>query len=461
VIGATAIVAIGLGAAMPSGAADQPRPAATVATGTALPPGTLPPPPPFGQIHVTLTVDPGEQQPGASGQLVITGTVACDAPSTVRVNVFVSQSATIPVSGSASGEPMPCSATAVAWSEPVTAAPTSWQNGPATVQTSAVADAEGPPPKFGVNFAQQQITVVGASPPANPAYYLALGDSLATGFAAGAGEGYVDLLQAHYRQRFSNLTEVDFGCSGESTQSMLDGSLCKFGNQSQEDAAVAFLRAHPGQVKFATIDIGGNDLVFCGDITCFTNALATIDTNLATIMSRLRDAAGPDTPIIGMNYFNPLLGNWLNGASGQAFANATTGLLDTLNQHLAADYAAAGAPTADVATGFAVDDTTLVPSQWGTVPLNVRNACTWLDITCNVGAPPGFGDDANAAGYQVIAAAFIPVIDASLDAAAAPSTTTTTTAPPSTTTTSSQPAVEPAAAIAPAEATAAAPAFTG
>jgi hypothetical protein len=128
-------------------------------------------------------------------------------------------------------------------------------------------------------------------------------------------------------------------------------------------------------------------------------------------------------------------------------------LLDELNQHLAVDYGAAGAPTADVASGFAVDDTTLVDSPWGTVPRNVFNACRWLDITCNVGAAPGFGDDANADGYQVIAAAFITVIDAGPPA---PPPTTPSSAPITTTTSTGPPAV-----VAPADATAAAPAFTG
>ena len=83
---------------------------------------------------------------------------------------------------------------------------------------------------------------------------------------------------------------------------------------------------------------------------------------MATILSRLRAAAGPDVPFYGMTYFDPLLGNWLDGASGQAEAEATVPLLDELNAHLVADYSAAGAPSADVAGAFASDDFTLVDS---------------------------------------------------------------------------------------------------
>lgn len=217
---------------------------------------------------------------------------------------------------------------------------------------------------------------------------------------------------------------VNYGCSSETTTSMMDGSICRFGGKSQLDAAVDFLDAHPGQVAMITIDIGGNDVVFCTDAACFDQALATMDANVATILGRLRTAAGPTTPMFGMTYFDPLLNHWFAGPDGEAYARGTVTLADRINAHLVDDYTAAGAPVADVAgpNGYAIDDFTIVPSQWGDAPRNVVNACTWLDIGCVPGSVGSFGDDANAAGYQVIARNYETVIDASFAVPAAPAT---------------------------------------
>jgi hypothetical protein len=104
-----------------------------------------------------------------------------------------------------------------------------------------------------------------------------------------------------------------------------------------------------------------------------------------------------------------LLYEWFNGAAGRSIAVATVAVLGTLNQHLANDYAAYGTTVADVAGAFASTDMTIVGSQWGNIPRNVARACTWLDISCGPGGG-GFGDDANEAGYKVIANTFLPTI---------------------------------------------------
>ena len=336
----------------------------------------------------------------ATGRVAVSGSVTCDSAAEVSISIQIDQAEPTPVTGSGYVEPTACGPAATSWSTEVAGSSTGLANGPATLTLSAFAFSGN---SFGSDEETDPVTISGVVTPTHPIYYLALGDSLATGFAAGPGQGYVDLLEDHYQAQNPNLVEVDFGCSSETTQTMLDGGICSFDGLSQEDAAVAFLEAHPGQVALVTIDIGGNDIVFCSDATCFANALTTMDTNVATILSRLRAAAGPSVPFYGMTYFDPLLGNWLDGPGGQALAEATVPLLDELNAHLVTDYSAVGAPSADVAGAFASDDFTLVDSPWGTIPRNVYNACRWLDITCTPGQPEGFGDDANADGYQVIA----------------------------------------------------------
>ncbi len=429
---------VGRPATIPAGA--DPTTVASPTTTAESPPTTGP----SGNITVTVSLSSTTLVAVASGQVAVSGTVTCDQPAEVSISLEVDQSAPLPVTASGYLEPIGCGPTPVTWSTAVTSQPTHLGNGPATLSLNAFAYGGS---SGGFTHLSQPVTITGVVSPTHPIYYLALGDSLATGFAAGPGQGYVDLLEDHYQAENPNLVVVDLGCSSETTDTMLHGGICSFAGMSQEDAAVAFLQAHPGQVALVTIDIGGNDIVFCSDPTCFDSALATMDTNLATILSRLRAAAGPNVPFYGMTYFDPLLGNWLDGSAGQALAEATVPLLDQLNAHLVSDYSAVGAPSADVAGAFASDDWTLVDSPWGTIPRNVDNACRWLDITCTPGQPEGFGDDANADGYQIIAAAFEAVI-APLPPPPTTSTTSTTEAPP-TTTMASVPTTPAASAAAP------------
>jgi lysophospholipase L1-like esterase len=385
--------------------------AALPAPGTV--PGTVVGPPgtyaPTEDIDVHVVANGGPVTATANGAVPVSGTVSCSASATVSLSVRVSQ-AVVGSYGSAYVEPAPCDGTPHGWSTLVTGAPMPFGDGPAALDVSAWAYSQT---GYGSGEASASLTISGSPANGDPVYYVALGDSLATGFAAGPGEGYVDLLQTHLRKRYPNIVLVNFGCSSETTTTMLDGSICRFGGLSQQAAAVAFLQAHHDRVVALTIDIGGNDLVFCTEADCAHKNLATVDANLATIMSQLRAAAGPTVPFYGMTYFDPLLNAWLTDDAGKQWARLTVQLADELNQHLVADYLAAGAPSADVAGKFAIDDfSTMVPSEWGTIPVNVYNACRWLDITCRAGGPQGFGDDANAAGYVVIASAFEEVMDA-------------------------------------------------
>jgi hypothetical protein len=159
-----------------------------------------------------------------------------------------------------------------------------------------------------------------------------------------------------------------------------------------------------------TIDIGGNDVVHCAgptgiDPDCVSAGLAKAEKNITTMLTGLR-AAAPSVPIIGMNYYDPFLGDWLAGGQAETLALDSLSVVATLNNELTALY---GGPstTADVAGVFrTANDTRRVPSPWGRVPVDVDRACSWLDITCQVGQSEGFGDDPNIAGQKKIAAVF-------------------------------------------------------
>ncbi|MEO9222918.1 MAG: GDSL-type esterase/lipase family protein [Mycobacteriaceae bacterium] len=271
---------------------------------------------------------------------------------------------------------------------------------------------------------------VAASAAENPptTYYLALGDSLSVGYqpigpdhkGIETNTGYVDDLYTQLKKKDPNLQLMKLGCSGETTTSMLHGNTgsdlgaCTNykGKFSQVDAAVTFLEAHRGHVKYVTNDIGANDVDSCAtsagiDVACAVQGIGTITTNLPQILGRLKAAGGPGPIYTGMNYYNPLLAAWLSPDNGK-FLAALTSLADyivnTIEQN---EYHAFGWGVADVSGAFKSYDyftQQTLPAPIGTVPQNVYNICTltWMCLLQNI--------HANNAGYQVIANAFAAVL---------------------------------------------------
>jgi lysophospholipase L1-like esterase len=263
----------------------------------------------------------------------------------------------------------------------------------------------------------------------HPVYYLALGDSLSQGVQPATpplpsgvtlGEsietdaGYANDLYTHYARAFHGaLALVKLGCPGETTTSMLTGtgSPCSYPQGSQLAAALAFIKAHRGQIKLITIDIGANNVDGCvtgGTIsqTCVATGVGALEHDLPLILGALRDAAGPHTLIAGMNLYDPFLADYLTGPAGQAAATESVTLDGEINQIIAAGDQAFNIKTADVADAFRTTDftdTATLPGI-GTVPLNVAEICdlTWMCAP----APVGPNIHANATGYEVIAGAF-------------------------------------------------------
>jgi acetyl esterase/lipase len=252
----------------------------------------------------------------------------------------------------------------------------------------------------------------GATPAPAPHYYLALGDWFATGIGAStSANDYVNLIAAHEAARYPNLQVENLGCGGATTASMADGPGCSYTTGTQLGDAVAFLKAHPHQVAFVTIDIGADDVAGCEtssglDTNCASTALDQISTDLPEELAALK-AAGPGVPIYGMNYYDPFLSAWLTGASGQAVATQSITSTDQLNALLDQIYLAAGASMADASSLFETDDTDPDATYDGTtVPQDVATVCQWTDAcTSSVNLEP---DDA---GYAEIATAFEQVID--------------------------------------------------
>lgn len=281
--------------------------------------------------------------------------------------------------------------------------------------------------------ASTQAVAAAATPAgATPDYYLALGDSLSVGLQpVGQGgasvetdRGYSDDLYKQLQAKDRNLVLVKLGCSGETTTSMLHGHTALTlgacadyqGDHSQVDAAVAFLQAHRGHVKYVTNDIGANDVDGCAsgtgiNIACAVQGTATLSANLPQILARLTAAGGPGPIYTGMNYYNPFLVAYLAGTSGGEFLVALSSLaeyvINTIEQN---EYSAFRWRVADVSRAFRSYDFFAPYKELPTpfppvsVPVPVYNICTltWVCALNNI--------HANEAGYQVIANAFAAVL---------------------------------------------------
>lgn len=265
--------------------------------------------------------------------------------------------------------------------------------------------------------------VTAAGTPANARYYVALGDSLSTGFQPtlrGEGiethTGYVDDIYWQERRHAHDLALVDFGCPGDTTTSLLTGDgnhplarrlHCDRSNGSQLKAALAFLRAHqrPGQVPLITIDIGINDLNRCAALPapapCLQLGEAAISSNLPRILGALRAAAPRDTVLSAMTLYDTYLGAERGAvANAQAFLDAYR----QANATITADDAAAGFRTAEVAAAFDTYDTAPIDWHGSQVPANLARTCV---LTWSCSPPPiNHNIHPDGHGYRVIARAF-------------------------------------------------------
>jgi lysophospholipase L1-like esterase len=281
--------------------------------------------------------------------------------------------------------------------------------------------------RFLMTMAMLTATIVGTADTASAAskttYYLALGDSLAQGWQPDATfppyyqpDGYVPQVYATLSADDPKLTLDNISCGGEGTLSMIDGSqppseapscgsptfyLRWYPHKTQLAEAVAFLAAHKGKAELVTIDIGGNDLGFClfeaADMAnCLANVYSAVADNLDTILTELQNAS-PETTIVGMTYYNPVACVYFFG--DQDTAAFVSSLIQNLNAVLVSVYTAHGVPVADVAGAFSVGAGLEAEA---TAALN----WTWF---CSA---DHFGDvHANDAGYQVIAQAFLDVLN--------------------------------------------------
>ncbi len=268
-------------------------------------------------------------------------------------------------------------------------------------------------------------------------YYLALGDSLSVGYQPGpsgvgaeTNRGYTNDLFALESKRVKKLRLVEVGCPGDTTTSLLTGSgnaasagkfHCDRKGGSQLKAAVAFLKAHhkAGEVPLITIDIGANDIDSCvsaGSLTailaCVTAGENSIKQNTPKILKALKAAAPKGTKFVGMNLYDPVLGDYFSvNASDKTLATASVPLLQSINADIASADTMSGFKTADVANAFKSYDQSATVSYAGQmIPVDVAYVCAWT-WACTT-PPVGPNIHANDNGYQVIARTFYATVGA-------------------------------------------------
>lgn len=240
-----------------------------------------------------------------------------------------------------------------------------------------------------------------ASSTAGKQLYVSIGDSYAAGYqptSTGHGSttrnGFAYQVVGKAKSKGYDYQLVNFGCAGATTSSVLTSPGCKpdfLGpgapsySQPQAAAAEAYIRAHKADIGLITVSIGGNDITSCAvasDATsCVLGAMQKVKTNLTTLLTGLRAAAGPSPRIVGITYPDVFLGDLIGGsAAAKSLAQlSVTAFQSLINPALQSAYTAAQGQFVDVtkatgAYGPLTAKTTVQP--YGSIPVPVAKVCT-------------------------------------------------------------------------------------
>ena len=246
------------------------------------------------------------------------------------------------------------------------------------------------------------------APASQPApLYLALGDSLAAGMQPDrqgtdrpTSQGYVDVVTRSLARSHEGLRSRTLSCGGATSITLVHG-----GESCRPDG-------EPGQLERAEDILATYRDTGSASTACLKRGEATVRKNLPEIARRLRAAAPPATPVIGLVDYDQFLSLWLQGAKGRAAARRSLPIIRRVNQLATSIYRDAGLKVADASTRFATEDLTHrrnLAGQ-GAVPVAVYNICT-LTWACSP-APIGHDDHARPAGYYQLGQAILDVVRA-------------------------------------------------
>ena len=191
------------------------------------------------------------------------------------------------------------------------------------------------------------VPIAGQPPVSGHPWYLAIGDSVTSGFTVdptrlGTNSAWALQLQGLLAASGRPWTLYDVACPSERTDTYY--TLCPARSQipflattSQHDAAMAAITAHRADLRAVFVDLGSNDLLHAqrtGESLPAT--VAALRTSLTRIVAELQRAA-PRVPVILCNFYDPLAN----------LAPTTLPQLDQVNAMVAQVAAATGARLAD------------------------------------------------------------------------------------------------------------------
>lgn len=251
--------------------------------------------------------------------------------------------------------------------------------------------------------------------------YLALGDSLATGYEEPANAdgqpGYPEGIAAALRAEQPSLALVNLGRDGESSASMVSGG--------QLDAAVLAIRQQQAagkKVGLVTLSIGGNDIarIIPPPFNEGANPAATLavfTTNLGTILDQLLAAITVDgvrqADLVVMDYYNPYPGFAIPPpfGDGQRLADIW---VPQFNAAIGEVAAARGIPVAQAAQAVAGREAELL---YVTRPYYIPSSPTDPAIAARYDYHPRPAGHAvladaflKAAGYRAVPQALLPLL---------------------------------------------------
>ncbi len=279
---------------------------------------------------------------------------------------------------------------------------------------------------LGVVAAAFGLAGVGAASSAGadtPIFYLALGASDSLGVQPSAinaspqptDHGYANDLVADEAQHGVALVLTQYGCPGETTNTMIYGSdRCYLNGDTQLTEAVNFLRSHTADHGLVTIDIGFNDIHPClrlgvNSAACVTRRLVNLQSQLTFILTALKSAAGPDVTFVGLNHFNPLLAASVGGMRDAVSRAMCVRGMNRMNDTLLDVYSRFSIPVALTTKAFLQGDSTVVMLPgFGALTAGVAMVCQ-LTYMC-LPAPLGPNIHPNDAGYQAIADSIVLVL---------------------------------------------------
>jgi lysophospholipase L1-like esterase len=262
-----------------------------------------------------------------------------------------------------------------------------------------------------------------AKAPAAAKFYVSLGDSYAAGYQPIASamhgkdtSGFAYQVVRLASQKGDHIVLRNFGCDGATTSTVIRQRGCEltrpgpgaaaYPTQTQAKAAERFIAGHTGRIRLITVSLGGNDILGCTGAaiiaSCVTAALPGIRANLATLLTGLRQAAGPNVPVIGLTYPDVFLGLYLSKDPTQRTlaVDSVSVFQDLLNPALRAAYAAIGASFIDVTSatgGYLPLVQTTASTRYGNIPVAVADVCTFTYYCSDQDVHP------TASGYRVMA----------------------------------------------------------